>query len=77
MTDIESEKDLETRIREKLNVLFSNSGFILLENKDVVDLVILNDRKEKLYFIELKYFKKSHSRLGTGSKDGKGFQIEI
>ena len=75
--EIESEKDLEIRIRNKLTSLFSDSDFILLENKDVVDIVILNDKTQKLFFIELKFFKKSHLRLGTGSEYGKGFQIEI
>lgn len=77
MKEIESEKDLEIRIRNKLTSLFSDSDFILLENKDVVDIVILNDKTQKLFFIELKFFKKSHLRLGTGSEYGKGFQIEI
>lgn len=77
MKEIESEKDLEIRIRNKLTSLFSDSDFILLENKDVVDIVILNDKTQKLFFIEVKFFKKSHLRLGTGSENGKGFQIEI
>ena len=75
--EIESEKDLEIRIRNKLTSLFSDSDFILLENKDVVDIVILNDKIQKLFFIELKFFKQSHTRLGIGSENGKGFQIEI
>ena len=75
MKEIESEKDLEVRLREKLNGIFSNSDLVLLESKDVCDLVILNDKMQKLFFIELKYYK--NDRLGTGSKDGKGFQIEF
>lgn len=43
MEEIESEKDLEIRIRNNLKDLFSDTDFILLENKDVVDIVILND----------------------------------
>ena len=77
MEEIESEKDLEIRIRNNLKDLFFDTDFILLENKDVVDIVILNDKIQKLFFIEVKFFKKSHLRLGTGSEDGKGFQIEI
>ena len=77
MEEIESEKDLEIRIRNNLKDLFSDTDFILFENKDVVDIVILNDKTQKLFFIEVKFFKKSHLRLGTGSENGKGFQIEI
>ena len=60
MEGIESEKDLEIRIRNNLKDLFSDSDFILLENKDVVDIVILNDKTQKLFFIEVKFFKKTH-----------------
>ena len=77
MKEIESEKDLEIRIRNNLKDLFSDTDFILFENKDVVDIVILNDKTQKLFFIEVKFFKKSHLRLGTGSENGQGFQIEI
>ena len=77
MEEIESEKDLEIRIRNNLKDLFSDTDFILFENKDVVDIVILNDKTQKLFFIEVKFFKKTHLRLGIGSEYGKGFQIEI
>lgn len=58
MEGIESEKDLEIRIRNNLKDLFSDSDFILLENKDVVDIVILNDKTQKLFFIEVKFLRK-------------------
>ena len=51
MEEIESEKDLEIRIRNNLKDLFSDTDFILLKNKDVVDIVILNDKTQKLFFI--------------------------
>lgn len=77
MRALQSEKDLEIRLRKKLKENFWKSDFVLLENKDIVDLIILNDKKQKLFFIELKFFIKSHSRLGVGSRNGTGFQIEI
>lgn len=77
MEGIESEKDLEISIRNNLKDLFSDTDFILLENKDVVDIVILSDKTQKLFFIEVKFFKKTHLRLGTGSENGNGFQIKF
>lgn len=73
MEEIESEKDLEIRIRNNLKDLFSDTDFILLENKDVVDIVILNDKPQKLFFIELKFFKKCHLRFGNWLRRWKRF----
>ncbi|MBP3710410.1 MAG: hypothetical protein J6I73_08435 [Treponema sp.] len=77
MIHITSEKDLEHYIRKILKTNFGDKNLIVLENKDIADIVILNEKQQTLYFLELKFYKKSHTRLGIGSGQGKGFQIEI
>ncbi|MBL4588646.1 MAG: hypothetical protein JKY11_01015 [Alphaproteobacteria bacterium] len=63
---------IQTRICDKYPEL------MLFENKKAVDILICrNGEKPELFFIEVKYYKKSHGRLGFGSASGVGFQPEI
>ena len=50
-----------------------------LDNKKAVDILICRDSplSSALYFLEVKYHKKSHGRLGFGSRNGGEFQPEI
>ena len=50
-----------------------------LENKKAVDIVVCRDRPKDpaLLFIEVKFHKQNHGRLGFGSSKGGGFQPEI
>jgi hypothetical protein len=50
----------------------------MLNNKKAVDILICkNGLEPALYFIEIKYHKVKHSRLGTGHGKGGGIQPEI
>lgn len=49
-----------------------------LSSKKTVDIVICRDGKSpKVFFLEVKFHKKNHGRLGFGSRAGAGFQPEI
>lgn len=49
-----------------------------MKNKKAVDIILCkNGRKPALYFIEIKYHKSSHGRLGTGHGKGGAIQPEI
>jgi len=49
-----------------------------LKNKKVADIVICHDGENPaLFFIEVKYFKVNHNRLGFGAGSGSGYQPEI
>ena len=49
-----------------------------LNNKKAVDILVCDDRVEpRLSFIEVKYHRAKHGRLGFGSAGGGGFQPEI
>ena len=55
-----------------------NNDLILLNNKKAVDILICrNGEQPALFFLEVKYHKKKHGRLGFGSRNGIGFQPEI
>lgn len=77
MKNIANEKGLEKQIRKVLQENINNQRYKVLENKDVVDIIISNNQKEYLYFIEVKYYVPSHFRLQIGQKKGSGFQPEI
>lgn len=75
-----SEKEFERDIRQIITdeILPLNGDLILLNNKKAVDILICkNGAQSALYFIEIKYHKNNHGRLGTGHGKGGGIQPEI
>ncbi len=74
--ELEFEKYIRKLIED--NITLIDSKIYCLENKKAVDIIICNDNKPyDILFIEIKYFKKEHGRLGFGSGAGNGFQPEI
>lgn len=76
----ENEKAFEEHIRKliKENILPLNKDLVLFDNKKAVDILICkNGKKPALFFLEIKYHKRSHGRLSTGHGKGGGFQPEI
>ncbi|MGI8597757.1 MAG: hypothetical protein ACR2KB_00750 [Chitinophagaceae bacterium] len=75
-----SKKEFEAHIRELLlaKVLPLDKNLVMIRNKKAVDILLCrNGKKPALYFIEIKYHKKNHGRLGTGHGKGGGIQPEI
>lgn len=75
-----NEREFENHLRREffIPVLKGNSEFELFENKKAVDILICkNGRRPALFFIEVKYHRKSNGRLGFGHAKGNGFQPEI
>jgi hypothetical protein len=80
MKGINSESDFENHIRDiiRQDILNNNSNLILLKNKKAVDILICrNNDNQSLFFIEIKYHKSKHGRLGFGHEKGGGIQPEI
>ncbi len=79
MNNINNESDFENHIRQIIIPLLSFSeSYKIFDFKKAVDILIArNGAKPKLFFIEIKYHKKSHGRLGFGHGGGKGFQPEV
>lgn len=76
----ESEKLFEEHIRNLItkHILPKDKELIMFQNKKAVDVLLCrNGKKPALYFIEIKYHKRSHGRLSTGHSKGGGFQPEI
>jgi hypothetical protein len=76
----ESEKIFEEYIRTLItkHILPKDKELIMFQNKKAVDVLLCrNGKKPALYFIEIKYHKRSHGRLSTGHGKGGGFQPEI
>lgn len=76
----QSEKEFETYIRELIakKILPLDKNLIMIQNKKAVDILLCrNGKKPALYFIEIKYHKTNHGRLGTGHGKGGGIQPEI
>jgi hypothetical protein len=75
-----NEKEFEAHIRHLItkHVLPLNKDLVLIRNKKAVDVLICrNGKKPALYFIEIKYHRINHGRLGTGHGKGGGIQPEI
>lgn len=75
-----SETEFEVYLRELIqSKICSNSPDLqLFKNKKAVDILICrNGKNPKLFFIEVKFHKKSHGRMGFGGTRGSGFQPEI
>jgi len=80
MKGINKEIDFENRIRDILtNDIFSHNkklGFLNFRKSTDI-LVYRNGDDADIFFIEIKYYDKSHGRLGFGHAGGKGFQPEV
>jgi hypothetical protein len=75
-----NEYNFEKYIRELIdkNISSIDKKIYALRNKKAVDIIICDDNTPpKLFFIEIKYFKNNHGRLGFGGGQGGGFQPEI
>ena len=80
MKDIINEAAFENHIRKDIltDLLYENKNYKLFNFKKAVDVLIAkNGLNPELYFIEIKYHKKSHGRLGFGHRKGGGFQPEV
>lgn len=53
--------------------------WIVLHGKNVSDIVLCqeDDTQPLILFVEVKYHKTSHGRIGLGNASGKGYQTEI
>ena len=76
-----TESEFEEHIRKLIfnEIISVSTDFLLLENKDVVDIIICNNSilQPKLFFIEIKFFTQIKGRIGFGTSNGNGFQPEI
>ncbi|WP_297573622.1 hypothetical protein [uncultured Deefgea sp.] len=75
-----NEQELEIHLRSLITEQICNmqEGIVLLENKNIADIVICkNHGATGLYFIEVKHLKPNMGRLGIGGKNGSGYQPEI
>jgi hypothetical protein len=76
-----SESEFEEHIRKLIfnEIISSSSNFLLLDNKDVVDIIICDNSilQPKLFFIEVKFSTQIKGRIGFGTANGTGFQPEI
>lgn len=75
-----SEADLERYVRRVIadRISAKNSKIYALVSKKAVDIIVCKDNPvPELFFLEVKYFKANHGRLGFGSGGGRGFQPEI
>lgn len=80
MQEIKLETEFENYIRQDIltEILADRKAFKLFNFKKAVDVLIAkNGNDPKLFFIEIKYHKKSHGRLGFGQGRGAGFQPEV
>ena len=79
MNRINNESDFENHLRiDILPTALPNKNYKLFDSKKAVDILISKDGvNPKLFFIEVKYHKANHGRLGFGHAKGKGFQPEI
>lgn len=80
MYNINNETEFENHIRQDIltEILADKAAFKLFNFKKAVDVLIAKNGKDpKLFFIEIKYHKKSHGRLGFGQGKGVGFQPEV
>ncbi|MFN4027238.1 MAG: hypothetical protein ACK4IZ_07330 [Flavobacterium sp.] len=80
MRDIINETAFENHIRKDIlnDIISENKSYKLFNFKKAVDVLIAkNGANPELYFLEIKYHKKNHGRLGFGQAEGKGFQPEL
>ncbi len=75
-----SERQFEAKIRGLLedHVTSLDPNVYALKSKKAVDIVVCRDAPQaELFFIEVKYHKRNHGRLGFGGGKGGGFQPEL
>lgn len=80
MKEIENEIQFENYIRKEIleDIISDNPTLKLFNFKKAVDILIAkNGENPKLFFIEIKYHKLKHGRLGFGHGKGGGFQPEV
>jgi hypothetical protein len=80
MIDVFNETEFENHIRKDIlnDIISENQNYKLFNFKKAVDVLIAkNGANPELYFLEIKYHKKNHGRLGFGQAEGKGFQPEL
>lgn len=80
MFGVNNETEFENHIRQDIltEILADRKAFKLFNFKKAVDVLIAkNGNDPKLFFIEIKYHKESHGRLGFGQGKGAGFQPEV
>ena len=80
MKGISTELEFETRIRDiiRSEVIPKHPELLMIENQKTTDILICkNGEQPGLYFLEIKYHKRNHGRLGFGHAKGKGFQPEV
>lgn len=76
----QTESEFEAHIRRliKNRVTKSDPAVYTLKSKKAVDIIVCRDApRSKLFFIEVKFHKPNHGRLGFGHGEGGGFQPEI
>lgn len=76
----EDEREFEASIRKQIKnkITKPHPGIYALENKKAVDIILCKDTpKPSLYFLEVKFHKQNHGRLGFGHSKGGGFQPEL
>ena len=75
-----NEKEFEKHLRRDIitPLLDGHNEYYLLESKKAVDILICkNGMNPALFFIEVKYHRHKHGRLGFGHAEGGGFQPEL
>lgn len=80
MDGINNEGEFEKHVRQDIlvQIIGGNENYKLFNFKKAVDILIArNGQDSKLFFIEIKYHKNSHKRLGFGQSKGSGFQPEL
>lgn len=71
------EKEFEIRIRKLLDDNLDKKRFSIMKNKDVTDIIILDNVNASIFFIEVKHYVVTNGRVEIGGKGGSGFQPEI
>ncbi|MCO6147382.1 hypothetical protein [Flavobacterium sp. NRK1] len=80
MIGISNESDFEKHIRQDIlnNLVSNNPNYKIFDFKKAVDILIArNNTNPALFFLEIKYHKINHGRLGFGHSKGGGFQPEV
>ena len=80
MKGIDKEIDFEKRIREIIDadIISQNRDLIVLDMQKTTDILICrNGDAPQVFYLEIKYYNKSHGRLGFGHEGGRGFQPEV
>ena len=76
ITEIQFEQHIRRLIDNQITAIHPH--IYALDNKKAVDILVCRDGSNPaLFFIEVKFHRLSHGRLGFGSGGGGGFQPEI